>query len=126
MPLRARAQTAASIAAAALLLGSATGYIAPFSGRFMTLLDPTYAKKYIPIIASVAGEAAARSALWLRPWQSDIAVRSSQRSHVELPAAVGVGCPLGVATQPPPIATRASRASRVRRASAHLLGVLLL
>lgn len=25
-----------------------------FSGRSMTLLDPTYAKKYIPIIASVS------------------------------------------------------------------------
>jgi dolichyl-diphosphooligosaccharide--protein glycosyltransferase len=25
-----------------------------FSGRAMTLLDPTYAKKYVPIIASVS------------------------------------------------------------------------
>jgi dolichyl-diphosphooligosaccharide--protein glycosyltransferase len=25
-----------------------------FSGRSMTLLDPTYAKKYVPIIASVS------------------------------------------------------------------------
>jgi dolichyl-diphosphooligosaccharide--protein glycosyltransferase len=26
----------------------------PLTGRFWTLLDPTYAKKYIPIIASVS------------------------------------------------------------------------
>jgi dolichyl-diphosphooligosaccharide--protein glycosyltransferase len=26
----------------------------PWTGRFWTLLDPTYAKKYIPIIASVS------------------------------------------------------------------------
>lgn len=28
--------------------------VAPWTGRFWTLLDPTYAKKFIPIIASVA------------------------------------------------------------------------
>jgi dolichyl-diphosphooligosaccharide--protein glycosyltransferase len=39
---------------AAYIVASATGYIAPFSGRFMVLLDPTYAKKHIPIIASVS------------------------------------------------------------------------
>jgi dolichyl-diphosphooligosaccharide--protein glycosyltransferase len=38
----------------AALLGSATGYIAPWTGRFYTMLDPTYAKKHIPIIASVS------------------------------------------------------------------------
>eukprot|EP01080_Neovahlkampfia_damariscottae_P005994 gene5994-9992_t len=38
----------------AFLVGTITGYIAPFSGRFMVLLDPTYAKKHIPIIASVS------------------------------------------------------------------------
>jgi dolichyl-diphosphooligosaccharide---protein glycosyltransferase len=39
---------------AAFLVATITGYIAPFSGRFMVLIDPTYAKKYIPIIASVS------------------------------------------------------------------------
>lgn len=38
----------------AALVGSATGYIAPWTGRFYTMLDPTYAKKHIPIIASVS------------------------------------------------------------------------
>jgi dolichyl-diphosphooligosaccharide--protein glycosyltransferase len=40
--------------AAAFAIAWITGYIAPFSGRFLTLLDPTYAKKHIPIIASVS------------------------------------------------------------------------
>lgn len=31
-----------------------TGKMTPWTGRFWTLLDPTYAKKYIPIIASVS------------------------------------------------------------------------
>ncbi|KAF6004125.1 oligosaccharyl transferase stt3 subunit [Cyanidiococcus yangmingshanensis] len=31
-----------------------TGYIQPWTGRFYTLLDPTYATKHIPIIASVS------------------------------------------------------------------------
>jgi dolichyl-diphosphooligosaccharide--protein glycosyltransferase len=31
-----------------------TGYIQPWTGRFYTLLDPTYASKHIPIIASVS------------------------------------------------------------------------
>jgi dolichyl-diphosphooligosaccharide--protein glycosyltransferase len=30
------------------------GYLAPWTGRFYSLLDPTYAKKHIPIIASVS------------------------------------------------------------------------
>ena len=34
--------------------GVATGFIAPWSGRLYSLLDPTYAKKHIPIIASVS------------------------------------------------------------------------
>lgn len=38
----------------ALLLLFASGKVAPWTGRFWTLLDPTYAKKFIPIIASVA------------------------------------------------------------------------
>jgi len=38
----------------AFLVGSATGYVSPWTGRFYTLLDPTYAKKHIPIIASVS------------------------------------------------------------------------
>lgn len=39
---------------AAFLVASATGYVSPWTGRFYTLLDPTYAKKHIPIIASVS------------------------------------------------------------------------
>eukprot|EP01112_Ceratiomyxa_fruticulosa_P012586 TRINITY_DN3491_c0_g3_i1.p1 TRINITY_DN3491_c0_g3~~TRINITY_DN3491_c0_g3_i1.p1 ORF type:complete len:705 (+),score=140.54 TRINITY_DN3491_c0_g3_i1:176-2290(+) len=31
-----------------------TGYISPWTGRFYSLLDPTYAKEHIPIIASVS------------------------------------------------------------------------
>lgn len=38
----------------ALFLGMATGYISPWTGRFYSLLDPTYAKDHIPIIASVS------------------------------------------------------------------------
>eukprot|EP01100_Stratorugosa_tubuloviscum_P015335 TRINITY_DN8745_c0_g1_i1.p1 TRINITY_DN8745_c0_g1~~TRINITY_DN8745_c0_g1_i1.p1 ORF type:complete len:722 (+),score=330.85 TRINITY_DN8745_c0_g1_i1:40-2205(+) len=38
----------------ALAAGIATGYISPFTGRFYSLLDPTYAKQHIPIIASVS------------------------------------------------------------------------
>jgi dolichyl-diphosphooligosaccharide--protein glycosyltransferase len=43
-------------AAVAAVLGAAVwlGYIAPFSGRFYSMFDPTYASKYIPIIASVS------------------------------------------------------------------------
>eukprot|EP00033_Pygsuia_biforma_P001994 GCRY01002219.1.p1 GENE.GCRY01002219.1~~GCRY01002219.1.p1 ORF type:complete len:714 (-),score=142.20 GCRY01002219.1:267-2408(-) len=37
-----------------ILAASATGYISPWTGRFYTLLDPTYAKEHIPIIASVS------------------------------------------------------------------------
>ena len=36
------------------VLGIVTGYIGPWAGRFYTMLDPTYASKYIPIIASVS------------------------------------------------------------------------
>uniref|UniRef100_A0A0D6R1I2 dolichyl-diphosphooligosaccharide--protein glycotransferase n=1 Tax=Araucaria cunninghamii TaxID=56994 RepID=A0A0D6R1I2_ARACU len=38
----------------ALGLGMASGYISPWTGRFYSLLDPTYAKDHIPIIASVS------------------------------------------------------------------------
>jgi len=38
----------------ALAAATATGYISPWTGRFYTLLDPTYAKEHIPIIASVS------------------------------------------------------------------------
>eukprot|EP01104_Vermistella_antarctica_P005962 TRINITY_DN16701_c0_g1_i1.p1 TRINITY_DN16701_c0_g1~~TRINITY_DN16701_c0_g1_i1.p1 ORF type:complete len:714 (-),score=194.32 TRINITY_DN16701_c0_g1_i1:220-2361(-) len=41
-------------AAAAVSIGLATGYISPFTGRFYSLLDPSYAKNNIPIIASVS------------------------------------------------------------------------
>jgi len=36
------------------VIGTITGYISPFTGRFYALLDPTYAKEHIPIIASVS------------------------------------------------------------------------
>jgi len=32
----------------------ASGYVTPWTGRFYSLLDPTYAKEHIPILASVA------------------------------------------------------------------------
>jgi len=35
-------------------IGTITGYISPWTGRFYSLLDPTYAKTHIPIIASVS------------------------------------------------------------------------
>ena len=38
----------------AALVGTLTGYISPWTGRFYSLLDPTYAKAHIPIIASVS------------------------------------------------------------------------
>jgi dolichyl-diphosphooligosaccharide--protein glycosyltransferase len=40
--------------ALALIVATATGYIAPWTGRFWSLMDPTYASKNIPIIASVS------------------------------------------------------------------------
>ncbi|CAH8454710.1 unnamed protein product [Heterobilharzia americana] len=46
-----------SVFSIALIAGSvlsATGKISPWTGRFYSLLDPTYAKNHIPIIASVA------------------------------------------------------------------------
>jgi dolichyl-diphosphooligosaccharide--protein glycosyltransferase len=40
--------------ALAFSVATATGYISPWTGRFYSLLDPTYAKEHIPIIASVS------------------------------------------------------------------------
>lgn len=37
-----------------IILLTVAGRMTPWTGRFWTLLDPTYAKKYIPIIASVS------------------------------------------------------------------------
>ncbi|KAG9156656.1 hypothetical protein Leryth_006629 [Lithospermum erythrorhizon] len=45
---------AVGLGAIALGLGTASGYISPWTGRFYSLLDPTYAKDHIPIIASVS------------------------------------------------------------------------
>lgn len=45
---------AGTVGLGALALGLASGYISPWTGRFYSLLDPTYAKDNIPIIASVA------------------------------------------------------------------------
>lgn len=45
---------AVATAAGAAVVGVASGFIGPWTGRFYTLLDPTYASKHIPIIASVA------------------------------------------------------------------------
>eukprot|EP00186_Timspurckia_oligopyrenoides_P002217 CAMPEP_0182448066 /NCGR_PEP_ID=MMETSP1172-20130603/23232_1 /TAXON_ID=708627 /ORGANISM="Timspurckia oligopyrenoides, Strain CCMP3278" /LENGTH=710 /DNA_ID=CAMNT_0024644787 /DNA_START=121 /DNA_END=2250 /DNA_ORIENTATION=+ len=43
-----------SIAAIFMGWGLSTGFFGPWEGRFYTILDPTYASKYIPIIASVS------------------------------------------------------------------------
>eukprot|EP00271_Cylindrocystis_brebissonii_P003388 TRINITY_DN142_c0_g2_i1.p1 TRINITY_DN142_c0_g2~~TRINITY_DN142_c0_g2_i1.p1 ORF type:complete len:739 (+),score=134.60 TRINITY_DN142_c0_g2_i1:319-2535(+) len=52
--LRVAVATAGGVGGLALVVGMATGYISPWSGRFYSLLDPTYAKDNIPIIASVS------------------------------------------------------------------------
>mmetsp|Transcript_1944 Transcript_1944/g.6984 ORF Transcript_1944/g.6984 Transcript_1944/m.6984 type:complete len:715 (+) Transcript_1944:92-2236(+) len=46
----------ATFAGASLVavVGATTGYFSNFTGRFYALLDPTYAKEHIPIIASVS------------------------------------------------------------------------
>uniref|UniRef100_A0A182R198 Dolichyl-diphosphooligosaccharide--protein glycosyltransferase subunit STT3A n=1 Tax=Anopheles farauti TaxID=69004 RepID=A0A182R198_9DIPT len=46
--------TIASIAALIGLALTVTGKISPWTGRFYSLLDPSYAKNHIPIIASVS------------------------------------------------------------------------
>ncbi|KAG8380874.1 hypothetical protein BUALT_Bualt06G0061800 [Buddleja alternifolia] len=46
--------SAVGLGAIALGVGTASGYISPWTGRFYSLLDPTYAKDNIPIIASVS------------------------------------------------------------------------
>lgn len=46
--------TGLSIGVLGFAIGTLTGYISPWTGRFYTLLDPTYAKEHIPIIASVS------------------------------------------------------------------------
>eukprot|EP00878_Enallax_costatus_P018254 GHUV01019210.1.p1 GENE.GHUV01019210.1~~GHUV01019210.1.p1 ORF type:complete len:466 (+),score=111.46 GHUV01019210.1:220-1617(+) len=45
---------AVSLVVGGVVLLTLTGKMTPWTGRFWTLLDPTYAKKYIPIIASVS------------------------------------------------------------------------
>eukprot|EP00250_Pteridium_aquilinum_P014677 c22137_g2_i1 orf=275-2479(+) len=52
--LRVTVLSATGVGGLALVLGMATGYISPWTGRFYSLLDPTYAKDHIPIIASVS------------------------------------------------------------------------
>jgi len=52
--LRITLTCAISVGVLALGVGTATGYISPWTGRFYSLLDPTYAKDHIPIIASVS------------------------------------------------------------------------
>ncbi|KAI3797494.1 hypothetical protein L1987_32751 [Smallanthus sonchifolius] len=52
--LRIGVTSAVSVGAIALGVGTASGYISPWTGRFYSLLDPTYAKDHIPIIASVS------------------------------------------------------------------------
>ncbi|GAM28549.1 hypothetical protein SAMD00019534_117250 [Acytostelium subglobosum LB1] len=46
--------TVLSVAASVFVIGTLTGYISPWTGRFYSLLDPTYARDNIPIIASVS------------------------------------------------------------------------
>jgi len=45
---------AGSVLLLGAVIGTLTGYISPWTGRFYSLLDPTYAKAHIPIIASVS------------------------------------------------------------------------
>lgn len=52
--LRITVTCAVGLGAIALGVGTASGYISPWTGRFYSLLDPTYAKDHIPIIASVS------------------------------------------------------------------------
>lgn len=52
--LRITVTSAVGLGAIALGVGTASGYISPWTGRFYSLLDPTYAKDHIPIIASVS------------------------------------------------------------------------
>lgn len=52
--LRITVTSAGGLGAIALGVGTASGYISPWTGRFYSLLDPTYAKDHIPIIASVS------------------------------------------------------------------------
>ncbi|XP_061347971.1 dolichyl-diphosphooligosaccharide--protein glycosyltransferase subunit STT3B [Gastrolobium bilobum] len=52
--LRITVTGAVGVGAIALGVGTASGYISPWTGRFYSLLDPTYAKDHIPIIASVS------------------------------------------------------------------------
>nr|XP_043631809.1 dolichyl-diphosphooligosaccharide--protein glycosyltransferase subunit STT3B isoform X2 [Erigeron canadensis] len=52
--LRFGVTSAVAVGAIALGVGTASGYISPWTGRFYSLLDPTYAKDHIPIIASVS------------------------------------------------------------------------
>lgn len=52
--LRFTVTSAVGLGAVALGVGTASGYISPWTGRFYSLLDPTYAKDHIPIIASVS------------------------------------------------------------------------
>jgi len=52
--LRITVTSAVGVGAVALGVGMASGYISPWTGRFYSLLDPTYAKDHIPIIASVS------------------------------------------------------------------------
>lgn len=51
---RAVISTIASAAILILVVLTALGKIAPWTGRFYSLLDPSYAKNNIPIIASVS------------------------------------------------------------------------
>ncbi|GAB4857648.1 Dolichyl-diphosphooligosaccharide--protein glycosyltransferase subunit stt3b [Ancistrocladus abbreviatus] len=52
--LRITVTSAATLGVIGLGVGSASGYISPWTGCFYSLLDPTYAKDHIPIIASVS------------------------------------------------------------------------
>ena len=51
---RAFISTIATVGIVGLVVLSALGKIAPWTGRFYSLLDPSYAKNNIPIIASVS------------------------------------------------------------------------
>lgn len=46
--------TVLSVLLLILVILSITGKVSPWTGRFYSLLDPSYAKNHIPIIASVS------------------------------------------------------------------------
>lgn len=79
-------------AALALVLALVVSYVAAsptfgWTGRSLSLLDPTYASKYIPIIASVSGE---RHKLWWWRWRCGESGGGMRRGQMLLRVVVDV------------------------------------